>query len=387
MWLAPIPAVVLAYQYAVRRGLLGVRRWMLVYVLFALASLSGVYFQYLGFQWRTLGEIGAGQVIYDLGTVLKAYSGFYRASEIAAWHAAAIACFIFILSVGKRATLMRVLIALGLIALLVSMGLLTGRRKMLVEITIFISAYLFLVAWLQRGMARLAVVVMVAGAVGYVVIVGFVEPDLVQRSYSKSLYVENAQKIEGYAARGQSVFVDLPSRVNAVGLQPVISAVETFGWLGAGLGTGSQGTDDIAEAKGINRWAAEGGLGKVAMELGVPGLFMGLWLLIALGKHLRQQLEAIARISPQHTRIAYGLVAFLVANLATFSVATQAYSDLFVLLILGWCLGFLLAMPALAAKGDGVRRRATRPLPGMEQSDGAFVPPSGAMAQLRPGPR
>lgn len=368
VWLAPIPAVVLAYQFAARRGILGVRRWMLIYVLLALASLSGVYLEYVGFQWRVLGEIGEGQTIYDLGTVLKAHSGFFRASEIAAWHTAAIACFVFILALGKRPTVMRVLLAAGLIGILVSLGILTGRRKMLVEITIFITTYVFLVAWLQRGMARLAVMVVVMGFVGYVAIVGFVAPDLVQSSYSKSLRMENAQKIEGYAVRGQSVFVDLPRRVNELGVQPVIWSIDSFGWFGAGLGTGSQGTNQIAEAHNINRGAAEGGLGKVAMELGVPGLFLSLWLVIALARHLRQQLEVVTRISPQHTRVAYGLVAFLAANIATFSVATQAYSDLFILLILGWCLGFLLAMPALAVKGDGVRRRAARP---------AWMPPAG----------
>lgn len=381
VWLAPIPAVVLAYQYAIRRGVLGVRRWMLLYILAALVSLSGVYFEYAGFQWRSLGEIGEGQIIYDVGTVLKAYSGFYRASEIAAWHAAAIACFVFMLSIGKRATVFRVVVALGLIALLVSLGILTGRRKMLVEITVFISVYFFLVAWLQRGLARLAVVVLAAGAIGYVFIVGFVAPDLVQNSYSKRMYVENAQRIEGYAARGQSVFVDLPARVNAVGVQPVIFAVEEFGWLGAGLGTGSQGTNAIAEANNINRWAAEGGLGKVAMELGVPGLLLAIWLLVALGQHLRRQLAAVAKMSPQHARMSYGFVSFLVANAATFSVATQAYSDLFILLILGWCLGYLLAMPVLAAKGDGVRRHAARPTLVNPVLPHGLVPPQGAVGQ------
>ena len=158
------------------------------------------------------------------------------------------------------------------------------------------------------------------------------------------------------------MFADLPARVNAVGVRPVIFAVETFGWLGAGLGTGSQGTNDIAEANNIPRWAAEGGLGKVAMELGVPGLVLAVWLLSALARHIRRTLLAMTRASPQHARVSFGLIAFLVANAATFSVATQAYSDLFVLLILGWCLGFLLAMPVLAAKGDGLRRRAKQPL-------------------------
>jgi hypothetical protein len=373
VWLAPIPAVVLAYQYASRRGLLGIRRWMLVYVMAALLALSGVYLEYVGYEWRTLGEIGEGQIIYDVGTVLKAYSGFFRASEIAAWHTAAIACFVFLLSVGKKPTVMRAVFALALIAVLISLGILTGRRKMLIEIMIFISTYLFLVAWLQRGMARLAMVVLTMGVIGYVVIVGFVAPDLVQHSYTKSMYVENAQRIEGYAVRGQSVFADLPSRVKALGADPVLWAVDRFGWFGAGLGTGSQGTSQVADANNIERWAAEGGLGKVAMELGVPGLFIGIWLLVALSKHLYRQLTVMAKISPQCARMAYGLIAFLVANAATFSIATQAYSDLFILLILGWCLGFLLAMPVLAARGDGVHRRAKARFPNLA-SMGPTVP-------------
>jgi len=180
------------------------------------------------------------------------------------------------------------------------------------------------------------------------------------------MYMENAQRIEGYAARGQSVFADLPARVNELGIQPILWAVGRFGWLGAGLGTGSQGTNAIAEANNIDRGASEGGLGKIAMELGIPGLFMAAWLVIALAKHLYRQLQVVAKISPQHAQMAYGLIAFLVANAATFSVATQAYSDLFILLILGWCLGFLLAMPVLAAKGDGVRRgRTKQPIPNL----------------------
>ena len=350
VWLAPVPAIVLAYQLAARRGLDGVRWWMKVYVAATLLMLSGVYFEYAGFGWRTLGEIGEGQIIYDLGGVLKAHSGFFRASEIAAWHTAAVACFVFMLALGKRPTVLRVGTAIGLIALLVTLGFLTGRRKMLIEITIFVTTYLFLVAWLQRGMWRLAMIAVVMGVVGYIAIVGFVSPDLVQESYTKELQMENMDRMESYAIRGQSVFADLPSRVNITGWQPLVSSVETFGWLGAGLGSGSQGTNEIVAAHDVDRWASEGGLGKIAMELGIPGLLVLVWVLRMLGRHFHEQLEPLAKASPKHARIAFGLLAFMIANVATFSVATQAYSDLFVLLILGWCLGFLFAMPRLGAQ-------------------------------------
>src|SRR3569832_1319674 len=103
---------------------------------------------------------------------------------------------------------------------------------MLIEITIFVSDYLFLVAWLQRGMARLAMIFFIAAFIGYVGIVGFVSPDLVQDSYTKNMTIDSSQRFEGYALRGQSVFVDLPRRVNDTGWQPLAWSIETFGWLG-----------------------------------------------------------------------------------------------------------------------------------------------------------
>jgi hypothetical protein len=348
VWLSPIPAVLLAYQFALRRGIAGVRRWMVLYVWIASIALSGVYFEYAGFAWPTLGAVGSGLTIYDVGVALKAYSGFFRSSEIAAWHAASIACFLIMLSIGKRATLVRITTALLLIGVLISLGILTGRRKMLVEIAVFASAYLFLFAWLQRGRARTAVTILVLGITSYVGIVGMMPSDPVQGLKAEIMSEEAARSIRGYAARGQSVFGDIPDRMNELGLQPILWAVNRYGWIGAGLGTGTQGTQDVADAQDIQRGAAEGGLGKVTMELGIPGILMVIWLVVALTGHIRRQLVIATRLSAKHSRMAYGFVAFLIANTATFSVAAQAYSDLFVLLILGWSMGFMLAMPKLA---------------------------------------
>jgi hypothetical protein len=48
--------------------------------------------------------------------------------------------------------------------------------------------------------------------------------------------------------------------------------------------------------------------------------------------------------------LACGLVALLVANAASFSVAAQAYGDLFILLFLGVCFGALLAIPTMVKR-------------------------------------
>jgi hypothetical protein len=49
-------------------------------------------------------------------------------------------------------------------------------------------------------------------------------------------------------------------------------------------------------------------------------------------------------------RLSFGLFGFLVANVAAFSVGTQVYGDLFILLILSWTVGFLLAVPVLVER-------------------------------------
>ena len=147
-----------------------------------------------------------------------------------------------------------------------------------------------------------------------------------------------------YVQRSQTVFRDVPSRFVDLGIAPVMWAYDRFGPLGAGLGVGTQGTQHFS---GAISGAAEGGLGKITVELGIPGLFVMGWFAIALFRHLWRIMQAASGLSPRMARLSFGLFSFLVANVAGFSVATQAYGDIFILLILSWTLGFLLVIPVL----------------------------------------
>lgn len=357
VWLAPVFAVVLAYQFAVRRGLPALRRWMKLYVVLALLALSGVYLQYEGVEWPVLGEVGKGLTIYDVGTVLKAYSGFFRSSEIAAWHTATAAALLFILFTGRRLNFLRLLAALALIGVLVALGILTGRRKMLVEVVIFLSLYFFLVAWFQRGAHRLAVGLAVVGLAGWFAVVGFVDPDPGERPDTANYQLAPGERYKGYAVRGSTVFQDAPERFSQLGVRPIAFIVERAGWMGAGVGSASQGVASD-EAAALNRGAAEGGLGKITLELGVPGLLLVLWLFWALARYVRAALAVTVQLSRPHARVAFALVALLAAKVASFSVAAQAYSDIFILLLLGSFTGFVLAMPVMARKALAAREAA-----------------------------
>ena len=132
-----------------------------------------------------------------------------------------------------------------MVGLLISLGMLTGRRKMLVVVTVFVCAYFFLVAWFQNRAARPALFAAAAGVLSFVAVVGMMAPDAGE-SDTKYLRLDPGERYEHYTARSQSVFEDVPKRFDDLGLQPVIWAVNGFGLFGAGLGTGSQGVQHLS---------------------------------------------------------------------------------------------------------------------------------------------
>ncbi len=347
-YFAPLPAIVFAYQFAMNQGMKGVRRWMKFYVVIAIVALSTVALENVGFSWRILGEVGEGVWISGQGEYYKGNSGIFRAAEIAAWHGATVACFSFIVFRGRRLSLPKLLLLMGLVVFLFYIGALTGRRKMIIEISVFICAYFSLGLWFNSGQGKLAVLAAILGVVTYIGIVGWVAQGPGElREKSSQLDDAEGTGFRRYSARAETVFSDVPIRLRKMGVAPIEWAIDSHGWLGGGLGIGSQGAQHFG---GVGSGAAESGLGKLTVELGVPGLLLAFWLVLAMGRYIWRMLGILSRESKVHANFAYGLVAFLVANAATFSIATQAYGDLFVLLSLGLTLGFLLAQLGLARK-------------------------------------
>lgn len=342
-YLAPMPAIALAYQFALRQGTIGIRRWMRFYVIVATLSITTVFIEYLGFNWTILGQVGSDMMISYGDSQFKGNSGIFRATEIAAWHASAIACFSFILFWGRRFTISRIILALLFIALLVGLGILTGRRKMIIQVVIFLSTYIGLITWFRRGNGKVAVLSFVLGIVGYIAVAGWWAPDPGDKFFVQSN--QNSANANIMRERTQTVFSEVPERIRLLGIEPISWAIEEYGWLGAGLGVGSQGAQHFG-AKGSG--AAEGGLGKLTLELGVPGLLLALWLLFAFSRYIWRLLAYLTKNAPAHANLGYGLVAFMFANVAAFAVATQAYGDIYILLTLGFSLGFLLALPTLS---------------------------------------
>jgi hypothetical protein len=320
--------------------------------------LISVYLEFSGAHWKILGEVGAGVFISGGGEYYKGNSGIFRGAEIAAWHAATAASFSFILLWGRRFSLAKVLLALGLVAFFLGLGILTGRRKMIIELIIFFSTYVSLVVWFRHRSGKFAILFAIFGVLAYFGTVGMMAPGPGEHGTGViSNHRMSDTSFDKYSRRAGTVFEDVPKRIDELGLQPVGWAVEQFGWLGGGVGLGSQGAQHFGV---VANGAAEGGLGKLTVELGLPGLALATWLLLKLGLFVWRLLGDLARTSPKHANLAFGFVAFILANAAAFSVAAQAYGDIFILLTLGWTLGFLLALPVLAKREKERIQRAAQ---------------------------
>jgi hypothetical protein len=123
--------------------------------------------------------------------------------------------------------------------------------------------------------------------------------------------------------------------------------IQQNGLLGAGAGLGSQGAQHFGGGSDVVGLAAEGGLGKVLAELGVLGVLLLCWLGIGLLRYSWAIVDFARRKDPQASKLAFGLISLVVANGVVFAIAHQAFGDPFILIVLGFMVGFLLAVPRI----------------------------------------
>jgi hypothetical protein len=123
--------------------------------------------------------------------------------------------------------------------------------------------------------------------------------------------------------------------------------VEQAGIMGAGLGTATQGVYHVLrEDTGTTLGWQEGGLGKLAIELGVPGLMavamLGLTMFLTM---LKISGHPDVHGSSQLARAAlFGIIA---SNIIEFMVSAQAYSDPVLTLLTAFFIGCMFATAAL----------------------------------------
>ena len=286
---------------------------------------------------RDVGSfLGNQLVIYDVGTVLYSYPGLLRVGEIAAFHAAVCCAFLSMLMLGKTGWLRgRLWYALLIIALVGAIAL-TGRRKMLMALCIFWVLQFYFLTALRGGASRQAVVILVLGLV-----------------FSVAIGLAGESETSLYLQRGSTVFSRMDERVSTA-INLFLSAIDRSSGVGLGAGIAAQG----ARFAGIDNslfvgGSSESGIGLLVVELGIPGFIIIVWLLFNLARVVVAKLKAVARIDDHLLLYAVSFAALLLANMATFSVATQLYGDYFVLITLGVVAGML-----YSTINRGIRKRA-----------------------------
>jgi len=329
-YLAPVPGLMLGYRFA--RNPDEVLKLLIFYMAVAVVFGVSLYLEAVGFDWQILGSVGEGFVFYpESGGVTVLRSGLFRSPELAGWHCATAVCFLVILGLARPLD-WKFFGMVGLIAAVIVPALvLTGRRKFIMEIVMFLGFAFALITYFKSGSRRLATVYTIAALI----------------SAAFFFYITSSE-LPGewavYVDRSSTAAADSKERFLLMTGGMLFYVIQQNGFFGLGAGTGSQGAQHFGGGAVLVGASAEGGLGKVLAELGVPGLILLAWTLIAAGRYI----YAVARhIKPDQSvaPLAYGIIAFLAANIVVFTTAHQIFGDVNILLILGLLLGFLMRSP------------------------------------------
>ena len=320
-------------------------RWLRLYlVLVAVALLVPLLLRTAGVESPLFDQVRGADDTYVGGVGrVRLEPGLFRTAEIAGWHGALALCVgLYLLLPGAGRARRRGLLVALLAGIAVAV-ILTGRRKYVVEVVLVLLGFLLVDAVARgrsterlRSTALVVLGLLVAGAFLWWT-----------RSDDRSL---------GLQRRLVELSEHSTQRVRGLLLwDAMASTVDRAGWLGFGAGAASQGGRFLgADARTVG-YAAEGGVGKILAELGIPGLLLSIWVLFAFVRHVLADLRTLAaRGDPRFALVAWA-ACVLGANVLLFSVAKQVFGNPFILCLLGALAGIVLAA------GHWVRGEDARP--------------------------
>ena len=323
LYLAPMPAVIIGYAFLQREEqLYGVFKF---YAVVTSIAMIGTPLEYFRVPWRALGTVAIGENMrFITGFNIRMLSGFYRGPDIMGWHAALLTMIGITMTIRIRsmrsAWVWMLVSGWGFLNCLMS-----GRRKAIYMIAVFAAAFLW------RYFRRLSTAQMLSfGLVGIVMV--FVATRVSQDEES-SVYTRGAYTTQ------EEVWQRLEGGLSGT--------VDQAGIMGAGLGTATQGVYHVLREDSVTTlgWQ-EGGLGKLAIEMGVPGLLsvalLGLTMILTMMK-----ISAHSDVPGSSQLARAALFGIIAANIVEFLVSAQAYSDPVLTLLTAFFVGCMFATAAL----------------------------------------
>lgn len=322
VYLLPIPATLVGYIYLTDEERL--YSFFRFYAVLTSLFLIGSVLEYLRVNSRMLGMVAQteDQIRHLPGIQIRMISGFYRAPDIMGWHAATLTAIAIAMVVRRGVSKMVwpwILAAgWGFYCAMIS-----GRRKAIYYVAVFAVAF----CW--RYFKRLKVTQLAAFGATALVLVFVVHR--IESNETSSVYARGAATTENEVAQ----------RLEG----GVFETIQQFGIMGAGLGTATQGVYHLT-GRDTNIGWQEGGLGKLAIEVGVPGLFAAVMFGLAMFRlMLRITRHPDIAESSQFMRVTlFGLV---MANIVNFMASAQAYTDPVLLLMSAFFAGCLFATATL----------------------------------------
>jgi hypothetical protein len=321
-----IANLVLGFYYGADLNV--VRRLFRWHVLVTAAMVVGVVLEYREVfpDWYALGTQAMGNtwIRHIPGRQIRMIAGFYRSPDIMGWHATTAALLAMLLALTSRTVAARALwLCLSGWSLLGTF--LCGRRKFFYMIPLFLLA----MTWLSlrrraSGMPKFAAL----GVVSMVLFLGI---------YTAVGPYEDVA-VYYFATVGDTV-----RRAQDFGIGEILDTFQQFGYLGQGLGAAATGAHHLEAADDRPRTWQEGGLGRLAVELGLPGLLCAFWLAYVLLRRLHAQARDPGAARDSAGDLYMGVYALILANGTSFVISGQIFGEPFVGFFFSLLLGVALA--------------------------------------------
>ena len=259
-------------------------------------------------------------------------AGFYRSPDVMGWHASLLTMLSIMMALIKMKKIVKRYFWLAM-AIWGAVNLfICGRRKMVYMLPIFLAVlgWVLLKRWKGGRLATVLAVVLVLGLGGFV---GY-------QSLGRS------PRFEGYYLNQNA---DMQERFSASGYEALVGTYEEHGFFGAGLGFAYVGVHNLNVA--TPRIWQEGGLDRMLVELGVPGLVCFLFASVLMMKAIFTL--TLKRMDPKSREFiaAAGLTAIFCANGCSFILSHQIYGDPFVLSMLSILVGVLFSFGRIQQYG------------------------------------
>lgn len=343
------PFAGLALGYLFIENERSITRFFAAYIVLNSLMMIGTPLEFLHANIPGLGGIRMEWIRYRQGYIVDLISGFYRSPDVMGLHAAHIVMFGLILA--SRAKPAAAIAWLSLVFWGMGCILLCGRRKMIAIPLVFLVSYLALSNFhgsAKRVRTLTGVVIALILAAGVLIL------------------SDTGDQWTEYAEYASTTLSELPDRLNDNVLGGIFGSIQQSGLLGAGLGTGTQGRYYLAVQTGKNaRGWQEDGLGRLILEVGVPGFILIFLAGVNLALSFRRSLQLVPRDSIVRD-LQILLLGVVAGDLASFVVAHQHFSGdpvsaLIVTLMGGAVLGAPRAWAIQNRHADGDREQS--PLP------------------------